>query len=360
MYKLILINIMEKSNNNKTYKAVVLNKFGENPKVEDINHHDLNDNELLVKMSYTSILPSDLFILQGQYGKKQPELPVVVGNEGSGVIQNVGAKVDKSMIGKHVCVLGTHANPDKAEYKPQGVWGEYTYTTKDYIVPFESKVDLKNVVNAFVNPLTACGFVDTVLKNNKKAFAHTGASSQLGRILIKLCSKENIVLINLVRKNESIEELKKLDGFNKETNFFVNTSEDKWEEKLKKLCEEKNVDILFDSVGGKITGKCLTAIKDNGVVYNYGNLSFEDLSDFYTKELIFNNKRLEGWWLKIWLESAGKETMGKYFGMIQKDLEKDNGKIFKTEYRTSYKFSDFEKAFKDYTEKGSGKVLIEF
>ena len=309
-------------------------------------------------MAYSSILPSDIFVITGNYGKSLANPPVVVGNEGSGVIEAVGPKEDKSLIGKHVCVLGTHTNPGKALH-PHGVWSEYCYTTRDYILPFENDVDLKSIVNVFVNPLTVCGFVDTVLKSNKKALAHTGASSQLGRMLIKLCSKEGLTLINIVRKEESIEELSNLEGFNKETNFFVDSSQNGWEEKLKNLCNEKNVEILFDSVGGEVAGKCLSAIKENGVVYNYGNLSFTDLKGIGTKELIFYNKRLQGWWLALWLATAEKESIGKYFKLLKDDFEKDNGKLFKTEYRESYKFEDFEKAYKDYTEKGSGKVLIE-
>ena len=309
-------------------------------------------------MAYSSILPSDLFVVTGNYGKSLAEPPVVVGNEGSGVIEAVGPKEDKSLIGKHVCVLGTHTNPEKALH-PHGVWAEYCYSTRDYILPFENDVDLKSIVNVFVNPLTVCSFVDNVLKNKKKSLAHTGASSQLGRMLIKLCSKEGLTLINVVRKEESIEELKQLEGFNKETNFFVSTSEEKWDEKLKKLCEEHNVEILFDAVGGETAGKCLSAIKENGVVYNYGNLTFENLKGISTRELIFFNKRLQGWWLALWLATAEKESIGHYFKLIREDFEKHNGKLFKTEYRETYKFEDFEKAYKDYSEKGSGKVLIE-
>jgi NADPH:quinone reductase len=51
----------------------------------------------------------------------------------------------------------------------------------------------------FVNPLTALCMVDVMRKEGHKAIVHTVAASNLGQMLIKLCQKEHIGLVNIVR-----------------------------------------------------------------------------------------------------------------------------------------------------------------
>ncbi len=60
-----------------------------------------------------------------------------------------------------------------------------------------------------MNPLTVIGFVQNYKsKNGKGGIIHTAAASALGRMLNQLCQKENIPLLNIVRREEQAEILK--------------------------------------------------------------------------------------------------------------------------------------------------------
>ena len=56
--------------------------------------------------------------------------------------------------------------------------------------------------SCFVNPLTSLGMVETMRREGHKALVHTAAASNLGQMLNKICQKDGIALVNIVRKPE--------------------------------------------------------------------------------------------------------------------------------------------------------------
>src|SRR5947208_6794028 len=62
----------------------------------------------------------------------------------------------------------------------------------------------------FVNPLTALGMTETMRRENHKALVHTAAASNLGQMLNKICIKDGIGLVNIVRSKEQADILKKI------------------------------------------------------------------------------------------------------------------------------------------------------
>ena len=53
--------------------------------------------------------------------------------------------------------------------------------------------------SCFVNPLTALGMVETMRREGHKALVHTAAASNLGQMLNRICLKDGIGLVNIVR-----------------------------------------------------------------------------------------------------------------------------------------------------------------
>src|ERR1700750_3337377 len=62
--------------------------------------------------------------------------------------------------------------------------------------------------SSFVNPLTALGMVETMRDEGHTALVHTAAASNLGQMLNRLCLKDGIGLVNIVRKAEQAALLK--------------------------------------------------------------------------------------------------------------------------------------------------------
>ena len=62
----------------------------------------------------------------------------------------------------------------------------------------------------FVNPLTALGMTETMRREGHKALVHTAAASNLGQMLNKICIKDGIGLVNIVRSKEQADILHKI------------------------------------------------------------------------------------------------------------------------------------------------------
>ena len=92
-------------------------------------------NEVLVKVAFSPINPSDLATLVGYYGLKNPA-PIVPGGEGSGEVVAAGPGVMSSyFLGKRVACAGWGTGG--------GVWSEYVVkSVKGGVLPLHKSVSL--------------------------------------------------------------------------------------------------------------------------------------------------------------------------------------------------------------------------
>ena len=230
--------------------------------------------------------------------------PKAVGNEGSGIVVASGGGVyANSVVGKNVGFV--------TNVKGQGSYSEYCVVNAlEGIFPLPDNVKCEAAASHFVNPYTACGFIDTVRARHastgrgkgKPGFVHTAAASQLGQMLVKLCKQEDVTIINIVRKQEQEDILKALGA-----EHIIRSDQAGWEAKLAALMAEHNVRIAFDAIAGEMSGKLMDALPIDGSLYVYGVLSGEGCSGILPLDLIYRKKKMEGWYLGSWIkgETAG-------------------------------------------------------
>src|SRR5262249_49324328 len=122
--------------------------------------------------------------------------PVPVGNEGAGVVVQVGASA-QALLGRTVAIApfgGSYAT-----YK--------TVKARECVVLPEG-TSAKDGASAFVNPLTALGMTETLRREGHSALVHTAAASNLGQMLNRLCLADGIPLVNVVRSPAQAETLR--------------------------------------------------------------------------------------------------------------------------------------------------------
>ena len=71
------------------------------------------------------------------------------------------------------------------------------------------------------------------------------AVSSLGIMLNKVCIKEGVALVNIVRKQEQVDLLTKLGA-----KFVVNSSSESFKKDLYKAIEATGATLAFDAIGG--------------------------------------------------------------------------------------------------------------
>jgi len=169
-----------------------------------------------------------------------------VGNEGAGVVVAAGAAPEaQALLGKTVAVLGG------------AMYTQYrTIAAAQCMALAEGQTPAEGA-SAFVNPLTALGMVETMRREGHKALVHTAAASNLGQMLNRICLKDGIALVNIVRKKEQEDILRGLGA-----TYVCNASSPTFMQDLTDALVATGATLAFDAIGGgKLAGQILTCME---------------------------------------------------------------------------------------------------
>ncbi|WP_295538235.1 zinc-binding dehydrogenase [uncultured Pseudacidovorax sp.] len=181
-------------------------------------------DEVLVRIQATPINPSDIGLLLGPADLSTVQVagtadrPVVtariperamagmaarvgqslpVGNEGAGLVVAAGAApAAQALLGRTVALIGG------------AMYAQYRCMPAAQCLVLPEDATAADGASCFVNPLTSLGMVETMKREGHTALVHTAAASNLGQMLNRICLKDGIGLVNIVRKPEQAELLR--------------------------------------------------------------------------------------------------------------------------------------------------------
>src|ERR1700726_4125967 len=184
-----------------------------------------------------------------------------VGNEGAGVVIKTGSSdAAKALMGKTVAMIGG------------AMYSQYRTIRAGDCLVLPAGITPAEGASCFVNPLTSLGMVETMRREGHKALVHTAAASNLGQMLNKICLKDGIGLVNIVRSQEQADILRKIGA-----KYVVDSTSSTFMDDLTKALVETGATIAFDAIGGgKLAGQILvsmeTAINKTAKAYSrYGS-----------------------------------------------------------------------------------------
>src|SRR6202790_558013 len=196
--------------------------------------------------------------MQAMAGRLDESMPV--GNEGAGVVVKTGSSdAAKALMGKTVAMIGG------------AMYAQYRCLKASDCLPLPAGIAPAEGASCFVNPLTALGMTETMRREGHKALVHTAAASNLGQMLNKICLKDGIGLVNIVRSPEQADILHKIGA-----RHVVDSTAASFMDDLTNALVETGATIAFDAIGGgKLAGQILTcmevAINKTAKVYSrYG------------------------------------------------------------------------------------------
>lgn len=299
--------------------------------------------EVLVKVAASPINPSDLAFIQGLYGFKKP-LPAVPGFEGSGSVVESGPGLLAGYLkGKRVACAA--ADPKISG----GVWAEYLVTSAQLCIPLRKEITFEQGASLLVNPLTAWALMDEARQGHHRAVVQTAAASALGRMIVRLGQRFSIPVVNVVRRSEQVELLRGMGA-----QYVVNSSEEGYEEQLRDVCRKLGTTIGFDAVAGEMSAIVMRAQPLGSRLLVYGGLSFA-ACQADPASLIFEGKRLEGFWLSGWLRSRNLLAQLRTASQVQKLLGSD----LKTDFQAKLPLQDAARALQQYASNmTAGKILL--
>ncbi len=218
-------------------------------------------DEVLIQIQATPINPSDIGLLFGAANLSTvavggtPALPVVtaqiperamagmagrlgqslpVGNEGAGLVVAAGTSpAAQALLGKTVAVIGG------------AMYAQYRAMPASQCLLLPADATAADGASCFVNPLTALGMVETMRREGHTALVHTAAASNLGQMLNKICQKDGINLVNIVRKPEQAALLRGIGA-----KFVCDSSASSFTADLTDALTTTGATIAFDATGG--------------------------------------------------------------------------------------------------------------
>jgi NADPH:quinone reductase len=252
------------------------------------------DHEVLVKVQAAPINPSDLGLLFGAAdmttarGSTRDGQPMIsadipaggmramagrvgeampIGNEGSGLVVAAGASpAAQALLGKTVAMLGG------------AIYAEYRCLPAQLCMILPDGTDPKDGASCFVNPLTSLAFVETMKREGHSALVHTAAASNLGQMLVKICAKDGVPLVNIVRSAAQVDLLKAIGA-----THVIDSSGESFLSDLTAALVETGATCGFDAIGGgKLSGQILgcmeaAAVKRMTTYSRYGSDSFKQM-----------------------------------------------------------------------------------
>jgi NADPH2:quinone reductase len=230
-------------------------------------------NEVVVRVEAAPLNPSDLGLLfagadmtkASQRGTKdQPlvaarvpeaalksmaarfDLSMPVGNEGAGIVVEAGSsEAAQGLLGKTVAALGG------------AMYSQYRCVPVEQCLPLPAGATPAEGASSFVNPLTALGMVETMRGEGHKALVHTAAASNLGQMLNRVCLKDGISLVNIVRNQAQVDLLRAMGAAH-----VCNSNSPTFMQDLIEALSATGATIAFDAIGGgKLAGQILTCME---------------------------------------------------------------------------------------------------
>jgi len=309
-------------------------------KIEQVAMPRPGKGEVLVKMDAAPINPSDLALVAGGYMERS--YPFTPGLEGSGTVVEAGkGLMPRLRLGKRVaCSPNTGGD---------GTWAEYMLTSAMKVLPLPADISQEQGAMMVVNPMTAMAFMQIARDGKHQAIINNAAASTLGKMLIRLASRQGIPLINIVRKQEQLESLKKMGAIH-----VLNSSSESFEKELKALAEDLGATLILDAVTGSQSSILLNAAPRGSTLLAYARLSGEPIH-VDPGSVMKGEKKIEGFLLGNWLQTKGLLFKLRFVSKVGKALNGDlSSYISKT-----YPMEKAEEAIAQYREHMSeGKILL--
>lgn len=237
--------------------AIRLHAFG-GPEVltwEEIDLPAPGPNEALIRQTAIGLNFIEIYQRTGLYPLP---LPLVLGQEGAGVVEAVGPGVTDVKVGDRVAYASG----------PSGAYAEKRLYPADRLVPLPDGLDDKTAAAIMLGGMTARYLVKETfpLKPGHTILFHAAAGG-VGQIAVQWAKHLGATVIGTVSAGKV--DLAKSLG----CDHVLISGQDDIAAKVKAITGGRGVDVVYDSVGKDTWETSLNALAPRGMMVTYGNAS---------------------------------------------------------------------------------------
>lgn len=254
-------------------KAILVRQNG-GPDVMQLEERTLaalKPDEVQVRHEAIGLNFVDTYYRSGLY--KAP-LPAVLGQEGAGIIVNVGADVTTHKVGDRVSYYG-----------PMGSYAEERNMPSAMALHVPEAVDMQTAAAITLKGFTAYYLLKMThqLKAGETILIHAAAGG-VGQILVQWAKHIGATIIATVGTDEKAEMVRALGA-----DHVINMRKEDFAARVKDITADKGVDVVYDSIGKDTFTQSLSCLRMRGLMVSFGNasgpVSIPDLGVLTTKGL---------------------------------------------------------------------------
>ncbi|WP_340371568.1 NADP-dependent oxidoreductase [Peribacillus sp. FSL E2-0218] len=236
-------------------KAMVIDKYGKAPlRLAEMSTPEIGEYEVLAEIHAASINPIDFKIRDGKVKLLiKYKMPLILGNDFSGVVAKVGAKVTRFKVGDEI-----YARPRKSNI---GTFAEFISIHENDIALKPHNLSFEEAASIPLVGLTSYQALHDILQLQKeqKILIQAGAGG-VGTFAIQL-AKLMGATVATTASDAGMNLVKSLGA-----DVIINYKTEKFEDIL------KNYDAVFDTLGGNTLEKSFGVIKDGGKIVSVSGM----------------------------------------------------------------------------------------
>jgi trans-2-enoyl-CoA reductase len=294
----------------------------------------------VVRMRAAPINPADLNQIEGKYPVR-PQLPTTPGFEGAGLVVDVGKNVKGLTAG--ALVILPH---------DLGTWREAVGVKASELVIVPPELDPVQAAMLKINPMTAWRLLhDYADLKSGDWLIQNAANSAAGRAVIQIARDLGYKTVNVVRREELIDELRAEGG------DVVLVDGENLREEVRNTTGNAPIRLGLNAVGGDSALRLANALAPGSTIVTFGAMSLQALK-IPNGLLIFKDLRFRGIWINKWYDNATMEERMEAFRAL---FEMAKRGLLKTRVEKAYPLSELKAAVRHAAQgKRSGKIIFEF
>ena len=239
-------------------KKIILNNFGDEQEMKLIDGEQQKpiDNQVLIKHMAIGVNFIDIYQRTGLYPLN---LPSRLGLEASGIVEEVGDKVEEFKKGDRVCYCNG----------PLGAYATHNIVPENLLLHLPDEIEFETVASSLLKGVTAYFLMHDIYKVGKEdTIIFHAAAGGVGSIASGWAKSLGATVIGTVGSDEKIDYAKS-NG----CDHVVNISKESFKDAALKITDNEGVSVVYDSIGKDTLIDSMDSLRKRGLLVSFGNAS---------------------------------------------------------------------------------------
>ena len=239
-------------------KKIILNNFGDEQEMKFIDGEEQKpiDNQVLIKHMAIGVNFIDIYQRTGLYPLN---LPSRLGLEASGVVEDVGDKVEEFKKGDRVCYCNG----------PLGAYATHNIVPENLLLHLPDEIEFETVASSLLKGVTAYFLMHDIYKVGKDdTIIFHAAAGGVGSIASSWAKSLGATVIGTVGSDEKINYAKS-NG----CDHVINIKKESFKDAALKITDNEGVSVVYDSIGKDTLIDSMDSLRKRGLLVSFGNAS---------------------------------------------------------------------------------------